>query len=120
MFAQPMFEPIDRVLSAMPHLRGVMLTSRRGEVLASRGEDAAALEALGSFVVGLSELAARLVAESGSGEMRSMFVSASEGNVCIQVVDDDRLLFALCGPGAAAGLIAHELAWCAERIPTTH
>ncbi len=111
---------IEQTLSAMPHLRGVMLTTTRGEVLSSQGSEIAMLEQLASFVVGLSELSSRLIIESGSGEMESVFLTASQGCVCIQQVGADHLLFALCDESASPGLIAHELAWCAQHLHTTH
>lgn len=107
---------LDDILSTLPNVRGIMLTTERGEVLASRGRQVTELEELGSFIVGMGQLASRVAAESGSGELRGVLVEASAGHVYVRSVGEDRFLFALCSSATAPGLLVSDLSWCASAL----
>jgi predicted regulator of Ras-like GTPase activity (Roadblock/LC7/MglB family) len=108
--------PLQRVLSATPHVRGLLVMSGMGEVRAVAGGQAEVMGKLASFAVGLMDLGARMGEESGCGELEVVMMRCAQGHMVIHHVGEDHLLFAFTDGEAPLGLLAHDLGWCAARL----
>lgn len=107
---------MKRVLGATPHVRGLLVMTRQGEVQGAVGGQAEQMTTLASFAVGAVELLARLGEEAGCGELESVMTRCGQGHMVIHHVGEEYLMCAFTDAEAPLGLLAHDLSWCAARL----
>lgn len=97
---------LDELLFLNADIQAASLVGTNGAVLSHRGQEDAALSALGAM---LAVVAGRAVTELGRGMLTSVLVEGDEGFVVVEPVDDDTVVAVVAHRGAAPGLVVSDV-----------
>lgn len=102
----PQTSLLDEVFFVNSDILAASLVSTDGTILAHRGQEDAALSALGAM---LAVVAGRAVTELGRGMLTSVLVEGDEGFVVVEPVDDQSVVAVVAHRGAAPALVISDL-----------
>lgn len=102
----PPSQLLDELFYVNPDILAASLVGTDGAVQAHRGQEDAALSALGAM---LAVVAGRAVTELGRGMMTSVLVEGDEGFVVIEPVSDAAVVAVVAHRGAAPALVVSDV-----------
>lgn len=97
---------LDEIFFVNSDILAASLVGTDGTILSHRGQEDAALSALGAM---LAVVAGRAVTELGRGMLTSVLVEGDEGFVVVEPVDESSVVAAVAHRGAAPALVISDV-----------